>query len=81
MSEVSPALNAHTRELGEQWLLRKLLKHGVDALAGVTAAGGRKDRFRAAIRDNGLEAVLAGAENRKPINYAQVFERLYGEKL
>jgi hypothetical protein len=73
---------ANERLEGETWLLRRLLRHKVDALAGDVTELERKARFRAAIRDNGLDLVVAGStKEHKPINYAAAFERLYGEKL
>jgi len=66
---------------GEQWLLRRLLQHQVDALAGVTEAGGRKARFRAAIQLHGLDVIICGTRDGKPVTYAQAFQRLYGERL
>jgi len=70
-----------TRVEGEAWLLRRLLKHGIDALAGVTEEGERKTRFRQAIKTAGISEVICASKERKPLSYAQAFERLYGEKL
>ena len=79
---MKPSDGVNAKLEGEAWLLRRLLRHKVDALAGVVAECDRKTRFRAAIRDNGLEQVVAGSsKGRKPVNYAAAFERLYGEKL
>lgn len=76
--------DALTRLKGEVWLARRLLRHDVDALAGVTDNElDRKARFRDAIKKHGLEVVTVGShdQGRKPITYAAAFERLYGEPL
>lgn len=69
--------------LGESWLADRLEKHGVkDIFAGMTDQDIRRERFRKAIRDAGLEQVQCGrAPDRKPNTYAQAFKRLYGEDL
>lgn len=71
------------RARSEQWLERRLLQHGVQAIGGVTdGTESRKERFRSAIRDNGLTLVVCAATGgRKPEFYGQAFERIYGEKL
>lgn len=66
----------------EQWLLRRLMDHGVPRLdAGVTTAEERRERVRQAIIEHNLVAVIAGHRDGKPILYPQAFQALYGESL
>lgn len=66
----------------ELWLSRRLLAHGVAAVMPTVATPeSRRDRMRRAIRDAGLEQVIAGRRAGKPKTYAEVFELLYGEPL
>lgn len=66
---------------GEMWLAKRLGTHGVAVFGGVSDRTERMARIRKAIRDNGLEHVICGKRERKPSTYADVFARLYGEKL
>jgi hypothetical protein len=67
----------------ELWLLERLREKGVevDPFDGTTDVPERAARMRQAILDRDLTCVVAGSKERKPITYAQAFERLYGEKL
>jgi hypothetical protein len=69
--------------LGETWLADRLEQHGVTTIFdGLTDQDTRRERFRRAILDAGLEEVQCGrAPDKKPNTYRQAFERLYGEKL
>lgn len=66
---------------GEQWLQRRIALHGIDVFAGDTNQALRKQRFRDAIKQHGLEAVICGSRESRPVTYAQAFRRLYGEDL
>lgn len=64
----------------ESWLTQRLKDHGCDPYSGGPNPEYR-DRLRAAILDNGMQRVIVGRHAGKPENYAQSFERLYGEPL
>lgn len=66
---------------GEMWLAQRLGTHGVTVFGGLTDRTERIARIRKAICDNGLEVIVCGRKDGKPVNYAQAFQRLYGEKL
>jgi hypothetical protein len=67
---------------GELYLASHLAAHGVrDVFAGITDAAERKARIRSGIIGAGLATVICGTKERKPVTYAQAFERLYGEAL
>lgn len=66
---------------GELWLAQRLLQHGVDVFDGDTNRPLRRDRMRAAILGNGIARVVVGRKEGKTLNYADAFERLYGEPL
>lgn len=74
---------AVTTELAREiWLARRLRDHGARIFDGVTDRDVRRERFRAAILAHGLEHVVIGRDkDRKPVTYAQAFERLFGEPL
>ena len=66
---------------GELWLARRIALHGVKIFEGDTNPAVRRERFREGIKAHGLESVVCGSKNGKPVLYSQAFERLYGEKL
>jgi hypothetical protein len=64
----------------EDWLAERIKQHGCDLyLNGEFPT--MRDRIRAAILANGIQVVITGRHDGKPENYAQTFERLYGEPL
>lgn len=66
----------------EFWLRERMLDHrGPDVFDGATDPNMRKQRFRAAIKQCGLEVVVIGSKKGKPVNWRQAFESLYGEPL
>jgi hypothetical protein len=67
----------------EAWFAERIRQHGVTTIFdGTTDRETRKERFRAAIRQHGLEAVIVGkGRDGKPTDYAACFARLYGEAL
>lgn len=66
----------------EAWLAKRMLDHrGPDVFDGTTDTNTRKQRFREAIKHCGLECVVIGAKDRKPVNWRAAFEALYGEPL
>lgn len=68
----------------EQWLAKRLTRHGVlvDPFTGVTDTAIRKQRIRDAIAKFDVAQVICGRNQAgKPMTYAQAFEKLYGEKL
>ena len=75
------------RELlaAEMWLAERLKAHGVTAVfSGITDHEIRKQRFRQAIVDGGLQQVMACANStaeRRAQSYAEAFEEMYGEPL
>jgi hypothetical protein len=65
----------------ETWLAERLKQHGCDLYAGGPFEHFR-DRLRATILANRMQAVLLGRNKTGALeNYAQAFERLYGEPL
>jgi hypothetical protein len=66
----------------EVWLAKRMLDHrGPDVFDGTTDPTVRKQRMREAIKHCGLECVVIGAKEGKPVNWRVAFESLYGEKL
>lgn len=65
----------------EAWLAKRLAQHGARVFTGDTNPQIRRDRVRGVIVAGGLAAVIVGQHEDKPETYAQVFERVYGEKL
>jgi hypothetical protein len=65
----------------EMWLAQRIRLHIVGIFDGETEPAIRRDRARAAIKNNGLESVVAGRRGGRPETYAEVFSRLYGEAL
>lgn len=63
----------------EMWLAQRIRQQIVGIFDGETEPGVRRERARAAIKNNGLETVVAGHKNGKPETYAEVFSRIYGE--
>jgi hypothetical protein len=65
----------------EIWLVSRVRQHITGIFDGVTDPQIRKDRMRTAIKNNGLDCVIAGNKDGKPETYAEVYRRLYGEAL
>ena len=72
----------------EQWLAARLSIHralpdAAGIFAGASDHASRRERFRAAISGEGLAYVVCGRDpqSRKPLTYAEAFERIYGERL
>jgi len=66
----------------ELWLARRLREHGAAVFEGVTDREIRRHRARAAILAHGLAQVIVGRDrDRRPVTYAEVFSRVYGEPL
>jgi hypothetical protein len=66
----------------EAWLAKRMLDHrGPDIFDGTTDTNTRKERFREAIKTSGLECVIIGAKDRKPVDWREAFQSLYGEAL
>ena len=87
MSTCTPNASARTLA-GELWLAERLAPHGALAdpegiFAGASDHASRRERFRAAISGEGLAYVVCGRDpqSRKPLTYAEAFERIYGERL
>ena len=71
-----------TDMMNELWLRERMLDHrGPDVFDGITDSELRKQRLREAVKECGLELVIIGAKDKKPVNWAQAFETLYGEPL
>lgn len=69
---------------GELWLAKRLGEHGAEIFTGDTDERERRLRFRHAIQLNGLDMVQCGpskATGGKSETYAEVFKRIYGERL
>jgi hypothetical protein len=67
---------------GEISLIKRLREHGVLVSTGYATSAERKLRIRAAIIDAGLDCTIAGRNAvGKPENYAELFERHFGEPL
>lgn len=63
----------------EAWMARKL-ELPLSWAAGVTTAEQRKERIRAAIREQGREYAIAGKRPGQPAEtWGALFERVYGE--
>jgi len=66
----------------EAWLAKRLREQrGPDVFEGLTDPYVRREAIRKAIKDMGLELVIVGAKNGKPVTWTQAFEKLYQEKL
>jgi hypothetical protein len=65
----------------ELWLVGRIRDHISQIFTGDTDATVRKERIRRAIIAGGLQIVILGRHAGKAENYAQAFERLYGEPL
>lgn len=77
----------------EAWLRQRLTDHGAlermpdlkrqvrDVTAGVTTTAERAQRMRELILRHNLASVIAGRRGPKTETYADLFERIYGEKL
>lgn len=83
MSRAKPANRPMEFELldREQFLERRLKQHGV-AVQGASTTESRREIFRQAILERGLEFGIVGKDSGgKCLTYAQAFERTYGEPL
>lgn len=66
----------------EAWMAKRMLDHrGPDVFDGIIDMPTRMQRFREAIKQGGLEHVVIGAKDKKPVNWRAAFESLYGEPL
>lgn len=66
----------------EIWLAKRMSDHrGPDVFDGTTDSATRKQRFRGAIKSCGLETVIIGSKQGRPVNWREAFESLYGEPL
>lgn len=66
----------------ETFLARRLGEHGARVFLGLTDQANRKDRFRAAINEHGLDAVIVGRNLAgKTETYEQLFQRIFNEPL
>lgn len=66
----------------EAYLARRLGEHGRQVFIGSTDSGVRREKFRTAILEHGLDAVIVGRNLAgKTENYAQLFERIFNEPL
>lgn len=66
----------------EQWLMQRLRDHGAGTLdSGVTMPEERRERVRRTILELNLAHVIVGSKDRKPMRYAEAFQRLYGVAL
>lgn len=66
----------------EIYLTRRLNDHGCKVFEGDTTPQARRERFRSAIINNGLERIIIGPlANGKPERYGEFFERHFGEPL
>lgn len=67
---------------GELWLCKRLGDHGASVHEGLTTTESRREQIRQIILRERFESVLVGrGKDRKPMTYAEAFERLYGEPL
>lgn len=74
-------LDAYAHLTGEEWLAKRFGELGYDVVFGGLDPTQRKQRIREHIVEHGLECAIADSQLRKPITFAQAFERLYGERL
>ena len=75
----TPDLFTHIE--AETWLAERLKQHGCDIYAGGSFEHFR-DRLRATILANRMQCVILGRNKAGSLeNYAQAFERVYGEAL
>lgn len=59
-----------------------MLDHrGPDVFDGTTDKDSRKQKFRMAIKECGLECVVIGAKEGKPVSWREAFKAVYGETL
>jgi hypothetical protein len=66
----------------EFWLRQRMLDHrGPDVFDGSTDPNIRKQRFREAIKQCGIECVVIGSKKGKPVNWREAFQQLYNETL
>jgi len=74
---------AESRSLeGEIWLAKRFQQQcGQDIFDGITDSTERRIRLRAGIKEQGLEYMIVGAKEGKPINWREAFQRLYHEAL
>lgn len=74
-------LDAYDHLTGEEWMAKRFGELGYEIVFGGLDPSQRKQRIREHITTNGLESVIANSEGKKPLTFAQAFERLYGERL
>jgi hypothetical protein len=78
----APSANLFSELDGEMWLARRIALHSVNVFEDTTDTASRRQRFRQAIKQHGLEVVICGRDKAgKPLNYSQAFKRLYREDL
>lgn len=66
----------------EIYLTRRLRDHGAQIFEGDTTREARRERYRSAIVNHGLERVIVGHNKAgKCETYADLFERLFNEPL
>lgn len=66
----------------EIYLTRRLKDHGALIFEGDTTAQARRERFRSAIVNHGLDCVIVGRNKAgKPETYADLFERIFKDPL
>jgi hypothetical protein len=64
------------------WIVNRLAKHRVLVdLAGLIDTPTRRERIRKAIADAGFSEIICNESGKRPVTYAQAFERCFGEPL
>ena len=68
--------------VSEMWLAQRMLDHrGPDVFDGTTDKQSRMLKFRNAIKECGLACVVIGSKDKKPVNWREAFEQIYGVPL
>ena len=65
----------------ESYLAKRLRDHGADLFAGDTDIVTRRERARRAIIDEGLQTVVIGRKDGKPVTYSEYFAKIYQQPL
>lgn len=79
MAEAARRIDLFARPAAEDWLAYRLEQLGHVLEPG---AGPLKDRLRHVITTHGIGCIIAGrAPNGRPENFAEAWERVYGEAL
>lgn len=66
----------------ERHFAKRLLEHGVKVFEGDTTREARRERFRSAVVNHGLDMAIVGrAPDGKCETYAQIFERIFDQPL